>query len=274
MNDWETPQDFFDKLNEEFCFDLDVCATDQNAKCNQYYTVEDDGLKQQWLGTCWMNPPYGREIKKWMEKAHKESLRGATVVCLVPSRTDTAWWHDHAVHGDIRFLRGRLKFGGHKNSAPFPSAVVIFRPPGARRDERRKEDEINQETIDEIRRAINGSHKWLYDAATNALFVQPGMLEYREVAFPSELQSSIQAACLLLQHAPALLDEIERLTARVAELEDCRRTCVWRECDDFEAPGTYLTACGHYWSFTEGDRKDNSAVYCPYCGGKIEEDES
>lgn len=125
----ETPQDFFDSISNEFgVFDVDVCATSVNAKCRKYYTKEDDGLSKRWDGLVWMNPPYGREIAKWMEKAYIESQNGATVVCLVPARTDTAWWHDYAVKGEIRFIRGRLKFGGLKNSAPFPSAVVVFRP--------------------------------------------------------------------------------------------------------------------------------------------------
>lgn len=128
-NTWETPQDFFDKLNEEFSFTLDVCAVDTTAKCERYFTPEVDGLAQDWgQEICWMNPPYGREIKKWVEKAYKASLNGATVVCLVPSRTDTNWWHDYIVHADeVRFIKGRLKFGGAKNSAPFPSAVAIFK---------------------------------------------------------------------------------------------------------------------------------------------------
>jgi len=123
---WSTPQDTFDALNKEFGFTLDVCATKENAKCYNFYTVEDDGLAQKWDGVCWMNPPYGREIKKWMEKAYLESLDGAVVVCLVPSRTDTVWWHEYAMKGEIRFIKGRLKFGNAKNSAPFPSAVIIF----------------------------------------------------------------------------------------------------------------------------------------------------
>jgi len=124
---WATPQDTFDALNEEFGpFDLDVCATADNAKCTLYYTEELNGLNQPWLGRCWMNPPYGRTIKAWMRKAYEASLNGALVVCLVPARTDTAWWHDYAAKGTIRFIRGRLKFGGCRNSAPFPSAVVIF----------------------------------------------------------------------------------------------------------------------------------------------------
>lgn len=125
---WSTPQDFFDKLNAEFSFELDVCALPENAKCAKYFTPEQNGLTKEWIGTCWMNPPYGREIVNWMRKAYDSSKHGATTVCLVPSRTDTAWWHDYAMNGEIRFIKGRLKFGGSSNSAPFPSAVVIFRP--------------------------------------------------------------------------------------------------------------------------------------------------
>lgn len=123
---WATPQDFFDKYNEIYHFETDVCATSENAKCSKYYTKEQNGLSQEWAGVCWMNPPYGREIKDWMKKAYESSLNGATVVCLVPARTDTAWWHDYSIKGKIEFIRGRLKFGGSKNSAPFPSAVVVF----------------------------------------------------------------------------------------------------------------------------------------------------
>jgi phage N-6-adenine-methyltransferase len=129
---WATPQAFFDRCNERFGpFDLDVCATDENAKCARYFTAEDDGLSLPWNGKCWMNPPYGREIGRWMKKAYESSLAGATVVCLVPARTDTAWWHDFATKGRIEFIRGRLKFGGSPNSAPFPSALVIFAEPPA-----------------------------------------------------------------------------------------------------------------------------------------------
>jgi len=126
--EWETPQDIFDELNEIFKFTLDPCATDQNAKCDSYFTKEDDGLAQDWGGhRVFMNPPYGREIKKWIEKAHDEAEKPNTiVVCLLPSRTDTKWFHKWCVEGDIWFIEGRLKFGGAKNSAPFPSMVVIF----------------------------------------------------------------------------------------------------------------------------------------------------
>ena len=124
---WYTPQDFFKKYDDVYKFETDVCATDDNTKCAKYYTEEMDGLQQEWRGVCWMNPPYGRTIGKWMKKAYESSLEGATVVCLVPARTDTNWWHDYAMKGDIEFIKGRLKFGGSKNSAPFPSAVVVFK---------------------------------------------------------------------------------------------------------------------------------------------------
>ena len=124
---WYTPQDFFKKYDDVYKFETDVCATDDNAKCAKYYTEEMDGLSQEWRGVCWMNPPYGRTISKWMKKAYESSLSGATVVCLVPARTDTGWWHNYAMKGDVEFIKGRLKFGGSKNSAPFPSAVVVFK---------------------------------------------------------------------------------------------------------------------------------------------------
>lgn len=125
--EWETPLDFFKVLDAEFHFDVDVCATPENAKCTEYYTKADDGLEKTWRGSCWMNPPYGRGIGKWMKKAYESAQSGATVVCLVPARTDTGWWHDYAMRGEVRFVRGRLRFNGLNCNAPFPSAVVIFR---------------------------------------------------------------------------------------------------------------------------------------------------
>ena len=127
-NEWSTPQDLFDRLNDKWHFELDVCATPGNAKCARYFTAAEDGLSQPWAPyMCWMNPPYGRAIKHWVKKAYEEGLKGATVVCLIPSRTDTAYWHDYVMKAtEIRFIRGRLKFGGSKDSAPFPSAIVIF----------------------------------------------------------------------------------------------------------------------------------------------------
>ena len=124
---WETPQWLFNQLDKEFNFELDVCATDDNAKCSKYFTPQENGLKQKWEGICWMNPPYGREIGAWVKKAYESSLEGATVVCLLPARTDTKWWHEYCMKAsEIRFIKGRLKFGNSKNSAPFPSAIVVF----------------------------------------------------------------------------------------------------------------------------------------------------
>ena len=126
---WATPQKFFDRLNERFKFTLDPCASQKSAKCSKYYTKEDDGLAQSWSGhTVFMNPPYGREIAAWVKKAFDESRKeNTTVVCLLPSRTDTRWWHSYCMHADeIYFVKGRLKFGDATNAAPFPSAVVVF----------------------------------------------------------------------------------------------------------------------------------------------------
>src|SRR5690242_3985714 len=93
-NEWSTPQDFFDQLDAEFHFTLEPCATRENAKCARYFTQADDGLRQDWSGVVFMNPPYGRAIKDWVEKVYRSSLAGATVVCLIPARTDTSYWHD------------------------------------------------------------------------------------------------------------------------------------------------------------------------------------
>lgn len=127
--DWETPASVFGPLDAEFKFTLDVCASVHNAKCDRFFSEKDDGLAQSWSqDTCWMNPPYGRAIKLWMRKALNESRRGATVVALVPARTDTEWWHECSMQGQVRFLRGRIRFVGAKYSAPFPSAIVVFTP--------------------------------------------------------------------------------------------------------------------------------------------------
>ena len=130
-SDWETPWDLFNALNEEFHFTVDVCAEEHNTKLKYYFSPEDDGLSVDWGNhICWMNPPYGREITKWVKKAWEESQKGATVVCLLPARTDTRWFHSYVLgKAEIRFIKGRLKFEGAKNSAPFPSMIVIYRPP-------------------------------------------------------------------------------------------------------------------------------------------------
>lgn len=126
---WATPKDFFRKMDEEFHFEVDVCATKENAKCSKFYTAEDDGLSKEWKGVCWMNPPYGRQIGRWIKKAYESAEAGATVVCLVPSRTDTKWFQDYCLKSsDIRFIHGRLHFNESKDAAPFPSAVVVFSP--------------------------------------------------------------------------------------------------------------------------------------------------
>lgn len=129
--EWETPQDFFDALDSEFHFTLDAASTDENAKCKRHFTKEDDGLQKSWAGeTVWLNPPYGKDIGKWMQKAYEESRNGATVVCLVHARTDTKWFHDWVYQKpnvDIRFVKGRLKFGGSQYNAPFPSMIVVYK---------------------------------------------------------------------------------------------------------------------------------------------------
>lgn len=128
--EWATPQDLFDRLNGEFHFTLDPCSSHENHKCERYFTKEDDGLSQNWGGhRVFCNPPYGRELYKWVEKARNESRKcGTLVVMLIPARTDTRWFHEFIYHkAEVRFLRGRLKFNGCRNSAPFPSMIVIFR---------------------------------------------------------------------------------------------------------------------------------------------------
>lgn len=126
--DWSTPQELFDALDKRFQFTLDVCASDKNAKVKRYFTRELDGLGQSWGGErCWMNPPYGREIGAWVEKARREAEQGALVVGLLPARTDTKWWQEHVYgHADVRFVARRLKFGNAATGAPFPSAVAVW----------------------------------------------------------------------------------------------------------------------------------------------------
>ena len=137
---WTTPRDFFDKLNVEFDFGLDAAALQNSTLVPDNWYGPDhpdpaarDALRIDWNHNSrgkpiWLNPPYGRVIKDWMRKASEVASGGGTVVCLVPARTDTSWWHDYCINAyEIRYIRGRLKFGGQKNSAPFPSAVVVMR---------------------------------------------------------------------------------------------------------------------------------------------------
>ncbi len=126
-SEWTTPQDLFVSLDNVFHFTLDPCGTKQNAKCRRYFTKQTDGLKQRWGGRVFMNPPYGREIGKWVEKAYGESRSNAElVVCLLPARTDTRWWHEWCTKGETVFIRGRLRFSNARYAAPFPSALVLF----------------------------------------------------------------------------------------------------------------------------------------------------
>lgn len=128
-DEWTTPQDTFDRLNSEFDFNLDPCATESNHKCDNFYTLTDNGLSHDWGGyTVFCNPPYS-DIAHWVKKCHDEGTKPNTiVVMLIPARTDTRWFHDYVYHrSEIRFIKGRLKFGKGKNSAPFPSMIVVFR---------------------------------------------------------------------------------------------------------------------------------------------------
>lgn len=142
-DEWPTPNDLFEELDREFGFDLDPCADELNAKCARYFTKNDDGLSQEWRGKVFMNPPYGRQMRFWIEKAWSSSLGGATVVCLIPARTDTSYWHDFVMRAtEIRFISKRLHFASTRHSdrvlsgeatahnAPFPSVVVVFTPEG------------------------------------------------------------------------------------------------------------------------------------------------
>ena len=130
-DEWATPQDFFDKLNDEFHFTLDPCADEFNHKCQKYFTEQQNGLIQDWSGeTVFCNPPYGRETQHWVQKCFSEVYSGncPCAVMLIPARTDTRWFHKYIYKkAEIRFIKGRLKFGDSENAAPFPSMVVVFK---------------------------------------------------------------------------------------------------------------------------------------------------
>lgn len=136
-NEWQTPIELFNSLNNEFKFQLDAAATKENALCDNFFTIEDDALIQDWsfYKSVWCNPPYGKFIGKFIEKGYNESLKGCIVVFLIPARTDTKYWHEFCSKGEVRFIKGRLKFFNKllfeekinkNNSAPFPCAIVIF----------------------------------------------------------------------------------------------------------------------------------------------------
>ena len=138
---WATPQDLFDSLDAEFHFDLDPCADDENHKCEKYFTEAEDGLAQDWSGhRVFCNPPYGRDLKRWVEKAYREGCKDNTlVVLLIPARTDTTFFHDFIMHrSEIRFISGRLRFNGHKENAPFPSMIAVFRGPKMQREKKKR----------------------------------------------------------------------------------------------------------------------------------------
>lgn len=130
--EWETPQDFFDTLNNEFHFTLDVCANDKNKKVNKYFSIEENGLYQKWEGVCWMNPPYNKDIGRWIGKAYESAQEGTMVVALIQGRSnDTIWWHDYVMKSsELRFIRDRLHFGlnGKFTRANISSLLVIFKP--------------------------------------------------------------------------------------------------------------------------------------------------
>lgn len=127
-NEWPTPMSLWEPLNQEFGFTLDVCSTHENAKCQHHFTIAEDGLSQDWSGVAWMNPPYGTQLAKWVKKAYKESQKGCFVVGLIPVRSNTSYWHEYCMKGEIRFLRGYPKFGEAKQGLKAPLAVVIWRP--------------------------------------------------------------------------------------------------------------------------------------------------
>ena len=128
-NEWTTPINFYNELNKEFNFTLDPCCTKENALCQKYYTKEDNGLVKDWSNEIvFMNPPYDRNLHTWIRKAYLESLNNAIVVCLIPARTETQYWHDFIFPYALKilFIKGRLRFGGSKHNAPFPSAIIVF----------------------------------------------------------------------------------------------------------------------------------------------------
>jgi len=126
--EWETPDEIFAPLNKEFNFTCDVAASPENAKVGIYFTKEDDALSRKWHGRCWMNPPYGRDLPKWLQKALDESYKGVITVCLIPARTNTAWFHELCFNqAEVRFIKGRPKFNNADFGLPFPLAIVIYR---------------------------------------------------------------------------------------------------------------------------------------------------
>ena len=134
-DEWATPGELFKKINQRYAFTLDAAASQSNHLCEKWYGLDHEdnnrrnGLAGDWTHeTVWINPPYGRGIGAWVEKAAHHGNCGGTAVMLLPSRTDTKWFHEYCQQGEVEFIKGRLKFGGHSNSAPFPSIIVSFKP--------------------------------------------------------------------------------------------------------------------------------------------------
>ena len=126
--EWSTPDTIFKPLDNEFHFTLDVCASKENTKCKQFFSIEQDSLNQEWYGICWMNPPYGNSLYKWIKKAYYSSLNGTVVVGLLPVRTNTGYWHDYILNiAEVRYIRGYPKFGDAKQGLKVPLAIVIWR---------------------------------------------------------------------------------------------------------------------------------------------------
>ncbi len=129
---WETPQEVFDYFDNIFNFDIDVCASNQNKLCHEYFSEDDDSLCQDWNGkTCWCNPPFGK-AKQFVEKACYETACGATVVMIIPANLNTNYWHDYLIDNprvETYFPRGGIKFGGAKQPCPIPVAIVVWHPP-------------------------------------------------------------------------------------------------------------------------------------------------
>lgn len=126
--DWETPPEIFEPLDREFHFGLDVCASTENRKCSKFYSIEENSLAQPWQGICWMNPPYGKNMQWWIQKAYDSAKSGqATVVCLIPVRSNNEWW-SLCIQGEIWFVRKKIKFVGADSDLMVPSAIVVFRP--------------------------------------------------------------------------------------------------------------------------------------------------
>ena len=146
-DDWETPKKVYDLYNRRYHFKLDAAASAHNTKAEFYFDKEIDSFTQDWYKykTVWLNPPYGRGVLQWVRKAYIEAMNGALVVMLLAARTDTKWFHEYCVKGEIHFIRGRLKFGGAKDAAPFPSMLVIF--DGRKRDFKNEKNSISAKSV-------------------------------------------------------------------------------------------------------------------------------